>query len=69
MRTTDLWLAAYLYNLDPTRLSGIHKSGSKMQFQFDYTSDEWTQHKLAFIKSDVANIKYIIEKLKDLAFQ
>ena len=67
--TTDLWFAAHLYRLDSTKLVGIEKRGHKAKFKFNYTEEEWAAQKLLFINSEAANIKYIIEKLKDLSYQ
>jgi hypothetical protein len=69
VKTTDLWFAAYLYNINPHKLVGVGKTGAKTHFEFAYNAKEWKEYKLEFLTSEVSNVKYIIEKLKDLAFQ
>ena len=67
--TTDIWLASFIYTKDSTKLTGCRSSGSKFIFEFDVSDEQWTKLKLEFINSPESNMKYVIERLKDLAYQ
>lgn len=67
--TTDLWLAAFIFRGNPALLVGITKVANKAQFQFKVTEEQWTALKIDFTKSEASELKYTIEKLKDLMFQ
>jgi uncharacterized protein YdaU (DUF1376 family) len=49
-------------------LNKFEKNGSKLKLFFDLTEEEWTQRRLDFSKSDIAECKMQQEKLKDLLF-
>lgn len=69
MITSDIWFAAFVYKHFPKKLRGTSKNNNKTVFEFDLNQNEWDALKVNFIHSEESDIKYRIEKLKDLAFQ
>ncbi len=69
METTDIWFAAYIFKIVPKQVRGSYTRSGKKVFKFELEQAEWDDHKIGFINSEESEIKYRIEKLKDLAFQ
>lgn len=67
-KTSDMWLAAFLVRLGHPVVQLI-KDGKKSYFVFKLDDEAWSQAKIMFSKSEASEIKYTIEKLKDIIFQ
>jgi uncharacterized protein YicC (UPF0701 family) len=66
--TTDIWFSAFLRSkglkLHDYRVIGR----GKVKCVFDISDEEWTQYKIEFNNSELAQFKTFIEQIKDLAF-
>ena len=66
-RTTDLWFAAFLikrgYNV-----VDIERNGGRGSWGFEISEDEHKKLKIEFSNSEVSEIKFTIEKLKDMIY-
>jgi len=69
MRTTDIWLVAWLDEVQGIRFDS-HKKLDRNRIEFFYNkgADEWEALKKAFFHSDAAKIKAYHLKLKDLFY-
>jgi len=67
-KTSDIWMAAYLFRLGH-KIVKVDKQANKMFFYFNIDTEAWTIAKVAFASSEESNLKYTIEKLKDIIFQ
>jgi len=67
MKTTDLWLAAYLIYEKKLNFS-MTQDERKTYFDFEVSNEDWNNLKMEFSKSHYSNVKWNIEKVKDLAF-
>ncbi len=67
-RVTDLWFASYLkckgYELVDFEL----KQRGKGVYIFEISEEDYKKLRLDFFKSDISNIKQIMEALKDMAY-
>lgn len=67
--TTDIWFASYLIDLHGIKLEDFKiTSRGRGIFFFNISDDEWKNHKLQFVKSDISKVKHGQEKLKDLLY-
>jgi hypothetical protein len=69
MTTTDIWFAAFIYRISPKTVGVPVRKDGKTTFHFDLSQEDWDKLKVSFIHSEESDIKYRMEKLKDLAYQ
>lgn len=67
--TTDLWFASFLMlrkGISPDAWTRQEKG--HIRFHYKLTEEQWAAFKKEAINDDITEIKYIVEKLKDLSF-
>lgn len=67
--TTDLWFAAFLMlrkRIAPDSWERLDRG--HIRYFYELTEEEWADYKKECITDDITDIKYVIERLKDLSF-
>lgn len=67
--TTDLWFAAYLMLREDIYPERWEKSANgRIRYFYKISDEDWQDYKRKCAIDDITNMKFTIEKLKDMSF-
>jgi hypothetical protein len=68
IKTTDIWMAAWLSEVKGIKFNSFTKVGIKLTFEYSLSEEEYNALKAEFFHSETAKIKSAHAKFKDLLY-